>query len=51
MGFARQEYWSGLLCPSPGYLPDPGIEPASLAAPALQVDSLLLNHWGSPLSG
>ena len=27
MGFSRQEYWSGLPCPSPGYLPDPGIEP------------------------
>ena len=30
MGFSRQEYWSGLPCPSPGDLPDPGIEPASL---------------------
>ena len=27
MGFSRQEYWSGLPFPSPGYLPDPGIEP------------------------
>ena len=27
MGFSRQEYWSGLPCPSPGGLPDPGIEP------------------------
>ena len=26
MGFSRQEYWSGLLCPSPGDLPDPGIK-------------------------
>ena len=26
MGFSRQKYWSGLLCPSPGYLPDPGTE-------------------------
>ena len=26
MGFSRQEYWSGLLCPPPGNLPDPGIE-------------------------
>uniref|UniRef100_A0A452EZ66 LIM and calponin homology domains 1 n=1 Tax=Capra hircus TaxID=9925 RepID=A0A452EZ66_CAPHI len=34
MGFSRQEYWSGLPFPSPGDLPDPGIEPAS---PALQV--------------
>ena len=31
MGFSRQEYWSGLLFPSPGYLPDPGIGPGSPA--------------------
>ena len=31
MGFPRQEYWSGVPLPSPGDLPDPGIEPASLA--------------------
>ena len=37
MGFSRQEYWSGLPFPSPGDLPDPGIEPRS---PALQKDSL-----------
>ena len=37
-GFSRQEYWSGFLCPPPGDLPDPGIEPSS---PTLQVDSLL----------
>ena len=35
MGFSRQEYWSGLPCPSPGDLPDPGIQPASLMSPAL----------------
>ena len=35
MGFARQEYWSGFPCPPLGDLPDPGIEPASPAAPAL----------------
>ena len=29
MGFSRQEYWSGLPFPSPGHLPDPGIEPGS----------------------
>ena len=33
MGFSRQEYWSGLPCPPPGGLPDPGIEPRS---PALE---------------
>ena len=35
MGFSRQEYWSGLLFPSPGDLPHPGIEPVSLMPPAL----------------
>jgi len=35
MGFSRQEYWSGLLCPPPGDLPDPGIEPTSPASLAL----------------
>ena len=40
MGFFRQEYWSGLPFPSPGKLPDPGIEPASPVSPALQADSL-----------
>ena len=37
IGFFRQEYQSGLPFPSPGHLPDPGIE---LASPAMQVDSL-----------
>ena len=37
MGFSRQEYWGGLPFPSPGDLPDPGIEPRS---PALQADAL-----------
>ena len=32
MGFSRQEYWSGLPCPPPGDLPNPGMEPASLAS-------------------
>ena len=35
MGFSRQEYWSGLPCPPPGDLPNPGIEPPSLKSPAL----------------
>ena len=38
LGFSRQEYWSGLPIPSPGDLPDPGIEPRS---PALQADALI----------
>ena len=46
MGFARQEYVSGLPCPSPGDLPDLGIE---LGSPALQADSLPLSHQGSPI--
>ena len=35
-GFSRQEYGSGLPCPPPGDLPDPGIEPTSLTSPALR---------------
>ena len=37
MGFSRQEYWSALPFPSPGDLPNPGIEPRS---PALRADAL-----------
>ena len=37
IGFSRQEYWNGLPFPSPGDLPDPGIEPGS---PALYADAL-----------
>ena len=37
MGFSSQEYWNGLPFPSPGDLPDPGIEPRS---PTLQTDAL-----------
>ena len=37
MEFSRQGYWGGLPCPSPGDLPDPGVEPMS---PSLQADSL-----------
>ena len=44
MGFPRQEYWSGVLFPSLGDLPDPGIKPKS---PALQMNSLPLSHLGS----
>ena len=45
MEFSRQEYCSGLPFPSPGDLPDPGIEPRS---PELQADSLLSNLSGKP---
>ena len=43
--FFRQEYWSGLSFPSPGDLPDPGIEPRS---PALQADALPSEAPGKP---
>ena len=42
MGFSRQEDWRELPFPSPGHLPDPGIEPESPASPSSQADSLLL---------
>ena len=45
MGFSRQECWSGLPFPSPGDLPDPGIEPRS---PALQADALPSEPPGKP---
>ena len=45
MGFFRQEYWSGLPFPSPGDLPNPGIEPRS---PALQADALTSEPLGKP---
>ena len=46
LGFSRQEYRSGLPCPSPGDLPHIGIEPAS---PALAGGFFLpLSHQGSP---
>ena len=41
IGFSRQEYWSRLLCPPPGDLPDPGIEPMSLTSPALRTGFFL----------
>ena len=46
MECSRQEYWSGLPFPSPGDLPDPGIEPRP---PALQADLNHLSHQGSPI--
>ena len=45
MGFSKQEYWSGLPCPSPEDLPDPGIKPGS---PTLQADSLPSEPLGNP---
>ena len=46
MEFSRQEYWSGLPFPSPGDLPDPGIEPGS---PASQADALTSEPPGKPM--
>ena len=46
-GFSRQEYWSGLPCPSPEDIPNPPIEPRS---PTLQADSLPSEPPGKPLS-
>ena len=43
--FSRQEYWSGLPCPSQGDLPNPGIK---LGSPELQADSLLSETPGKP---
>ena len=48
MYFSRQEYWSGLPFPSPGDLPDPGMEPSSLRLLHWQVDSLPLVPPGKP---
>ena len=49
LGFSRKEYRSGLPCPPPGDLPDPGIESKFPMSPELQVDFFfnLLNHQGS----
>ena len=46
MGFSRQEYWGVLPCPSPGDLPNPGIE---LMSPASQADMLPSEPPGKPL--
>ena len=46
MGFSRPEYWSGLPCPPPGDLPNPGTEPGS---PALQADPLPSEPLGKPI--
>ena len=49
MEFSMQGYWSGLLFPSPGDLPNSGKKPMSSVSPTLQADSLPLSHLGSPL--
>ena len=47
-GFPRQEHWSGLSLPSPGDLPNPGIEPTSPGSHALEADSLALCYLRIP---
>ena len=47
MGFSRQEYWSGLPFPSPGNLPDRGVEPES---PALAGGFFTTELPGKPIS-
>ena len=49
MEFSRQEYWSGLPYPTPGNLPDPGIEPRSLVSPALTGGLFTTEPPGKPL--
>ena len=50
MGFSRQEYWSGLPFPSPGDLPDPGIDPHLLHLLHWQADSFTVETPGTPLN-
>ena len=47
--FSRQEYWSGLPCPPPGDLPNPGIKPMSLVSPALPGRSFTTTPSGKPI--
>ena len=49
MGFSRQEYWSGLPCPPPGNLPNPGINPGLFYLLHWQAGSLPLAPPGKPL--
>ena len=44
MEFSRQEYWSGLPLPSPGELPEPGIEPSSLVSPMSKYINIVSNQ-------
>ena len=48
MGFSRQEYWSGLSCPHPGDLPNPGVKPESPEIPALH-GFFTAEPWGKTL--
>ena len=48
MGLSRQEYWGGLLFPSPGDLPDPGIEPLFPGSPTLAGGFFATESHGKP---
>ena len=48
--FSKQEYWSGLPCPPPRDLPNPGIEPTSLISPALAGGFFTTTPPGRPMS-
>ena len=48
VGFPRQEYWNVLPFPSPGTLPDPGIEPVTFVSPALAGGFLITESPGEP---
>ena len=50
IGFSRQESWSGLPCPPPGDLPDPGIELTSLTSPAVN-QKQMMSEWGIQTGG
>ena len=51
MGISRGEYWSGLPCPPPGDLPDPGVELMSLTSPALAGRLFITNAtWEAPFT-
>ena len=49
MGLSKQEYWSGLPCPPPENLPDPGIEPAFLTSPTLSGRFFTTSPPGKPM--
>ena len=52
MRFSRQEYWSGVSCPPPGDLPDPGIKPTSLTSLALAGRFFTISAtWEDPRRG
>ena len=52
MEFSRQEYWRGVPFPTPGDLPNPGMEPVSLVSPAKAVRTFTTSAtWEAPIEG